>query len=125
MIDSTSRGVIEGIERGVARGPGEKSRRLKKRLSAGVEGGGGNLDGGAFFGDAERLRWWEGVVGFWFCACEMASNWVVKSRRKPEVWLWPSGGTVAWALGVTSGEEKGILPREPVRGVGVAAMEVV
>lgn len=65
MSDSTSRGVIEGIERGVASGPGEKSRRLKKRLSAGVEGGSGNLDGEAcFFGDAERPRWQEGVVGF-------------------------------------------------------------
>lgn len=31
---------------------------------------------------------------------------------------------MAWALGVTS-EEKGRLPREPVRGVGVAATEVV
>lgn len=48
---------MEGIERGVASGPGEKSRRLKNLLSAGVEGGSGNFDGEeTLLGDAERVR---------------------------------------------------------------------
>lgn len=79
--------MIVGIERGVAKGPGEKSRRLKKRLSAGVEGGSGNLEGeDCLFGEAERVRRWEGVAGFWFWGPElMALNCVVKSRRRLEV----------------------------------------